>query len=82
MNPQKPWDKPQPQDEPKSEGGGVGEFAGEVVSGVGEVVVESVGAVAEGAGSCLEGCGSCSAAVLVALFVVGGTARAAIELFK
>ncbi|HUR54617.1 MAG TPA: hypothetical protein VMZ71_10830 [Gemmataceae bacterium] len=70
-----PRPKPQQSDDDsqQSEGGGVGEIAGEVVS-------EGMGSVIEGAGGCLEGCGSCSLAVLVALFLVAGTAMAAVRL--
>jgi hypothetical protein len=83
-----PWDKTKPEQNEQSEGGildaagdAVGEGAGAVIDGLG-AVAEGVGAVAEGAAGCLDGCGSCSLAMLVALFVMGGTARAAVELFK
>lgn len=53
--------------------------AGELASGAGELLsggAEAAGSVLEGAGSCLEGCGSCSLVVLLALFVMAGSAMA------
>jgi X-X-X-Leu-X-X-Gly heptad repeat protein len=68
---------------------GVGELAsgaGELVSGAasaaGELLgsgAEAAGSAIEGFGGCIEGCGSCSLTLLVALFMMAGTALAVLR---
>ena len=59
--------------------GGVANAAGEAISGAGELIsggAEAAGSVLEGVGGCIEGCGSCSLVMLVAFFLMAGTALA------
>jgi hypothetical protein len=111
VNPDRPWEKQAPPQDPQPgvpPGGGadlvdgVGTLAngavitadvvdiagsaagavGEVASGAAEVLgsgAEAAGSLLEGAGSCLEGCGSCSLVLLVALFLMAGTALAVFQ---